>query len=177
MFYEKLVGDLDAYGFNINPYDPCLAKNMICGKQLTVFWHVDDLKISCVNANKVTKMIQWLESEYGEMHGSRGKIHDYMRIWLDYSIPGEVLISMEEYLTGVLDDLPEEITETPDTPATSNLFTFREDSERELLDETRAQAFHHAVAQLLFTGIPCRKDTQTSISFLTTRVRKPDEDD
>ena len=45
------------------------------------------------------------------MHGSRGKIHDYLGMWLDYSIPWEVRISMEEYLRGVLDNLPEEITE------------------------------------------------------------------
>ena len=57
------------------------------------------------------------------------------------------------------------------------LFTVREDSDRELLGETRAQAFHRAVAQLLFTGIRCRKDAQTAIFFLTTRVRNPDEDD
>ena len=69
MFYEKLVGDLEAYGFRINPYNLCVAKNMIDGKQLTLCWHVDDLKISCVDANEVTKMIEWIESEYGEMHG------------------------------------------------------------------------------------------------------------
>ena len=83
---------------------------------------MDDLKISCVDANEVTKMIQWLDSEYGEMHGSRGKRRDYLGMWLDYSIPGEVRISMEEYLRGLFDDFPEEITETPETPATSNLF-------------------------------------------------------
>ena len=66
---------------------------------------------------------------------------------------GEVRISMEEDLRGVLNDLPEEITEIPETPAASNLFNIREDSERELLDETRAQAFHHTVAQLLFIRI------------------------
>ena len=60
---------------------------------------------------------------------------------------------MEEYLRGVLDNLPEEIIETPETPAASNLFNIRDDKEREILDETRAQVFHHAVAQLLFTGI------------------------
>ena len=54
-------------------------------------------------------MIQWLESEYGEMHGSRGKRHGYLGIWLDYSIPGEVRISMEEYMRGVINDFPEEI--------------------------------------------------------------------
>ena len=50
LFYEKLVGDLEAYGFKINPYDPCVANNMIGGKQLTVCWHVDNLKISCSDA-------------------------------------------------------------------------------------------------------------------------------
>ena len=72
------MGDLEACGFRINPYDPCVANNIVGGKQLTVYWHVDDIWISCVDANKVTKMIQWLESEYGEMHGSRGKRHDYL---------------------------------------------------------------------------------------------------
>ena len=83
LFYEKLVGELEAYGFRINPYDPCAAKNMIGGKQLTVCWHTEDLKISCVDAKELTKMIQWLESEYGEMYGSRRKRHDYLGIWLD----------------------------------------------------------------------------------------------
>ena len=49
------------------------------------------------------------------MHGSQGKRHYYLGIWLDYSIPGEVRISMEEYLRGLLDDFPEEITERSDS--------------------------------------------------------------
>ena len=36
LLYEKLVGDLEAYEFRINPYNPCVANNMIGGKQLTV---------------------------------------------------------------------------------------------------------------------------------------------
>ena len=60
--------------------------------------------------------------------------------------------------------------------ATSNIFNFRDDNEQELLDKTQAQTFHHAVAQLLFTGIRCRKDAHTEISFLMTRVRNPDKD-
>ena len=85
--------------------------------------------------------------------------------------------SIKGYLRGVLENFTEEITETPETPAASNLFNVREDSEREPLDETRAQALHHAVAQLIFTGIRCRKDAKTAMDFLTTRVRNPDEDD
>ena len=72
---------------------------------------------------------------------------------MDYSIPGEVRISMTEYMRVVLEDLPEEITETPETPAVLNLFNVRDDNDQDLLDKTRAQAFHHAVSQLLLTGI------------------------
>ena len=50
-------------------------------------------------------------------------------MWLDYSIPGEVCISMEEYIRVVLEDFPEEITETPKPPATSNLFNVRDNNE------------------------------------------------
>ena len=61
------------------------------------------------------------------MHGSRGKRHDYLVMWIEYSIPGEVRISMEEYLRGVLDDFPEEITETSEKPAALNLFNVRDE--------------------------------------------------
>ena len=53
----------------------------------------------------------------------------------------------------------------------------RPDSERKLLDERRARAFHHTTAQLLFACSRARKDIQTAIAFLTTRVKAPDEDD
>ena len=46
LFYEKLVGDLEANVFKINPYNSCVANNMIGGKELTLCWHVEDLKIS-----------------------------------------------------------------------------------------------------------------------------------
>jgi hypothetical protein len=38
------------------------------------------------------------------------------------------------------------------------------------LSEEHAQHFHHAVAQVLFLSV-------TAVSFLTTRVKKPDKDD
>ena len=55
LFYEKLVGYLEAYGFRINPYNPCVSNKMVGWKHLTVCWNMDDLKISCVDANEVKK--------------------------------------------------------------------------------------------------------------------------
>ena len=64
LFYKKLVKDLKQYGFQLNPYDPCVANMMVDGKQLTVLWHVDDMKISHADPSVITKMIQWLKSRY-----------------------------------------------------------------------------------------------------------------
>jgi hypothetical protein len=74
LFYLKLLGDLEANGFVLNPYDPCVANKMVNGKQFTITWHVDDLKLSHEDENEVTKIIKWLKEIYGEdMIVSRGK--------------------------------------------------------------------------------------------------------
>lgn len=33
LFYKKLQGDLEEYGFEINPYDLCVANKVIKGHQ------------------------------------------------------------------------------------------------------------------------------------------------
>ena len=46
LYYECFVCDIMAIGFKLNPYDPCIANKIVHGKQLTITWHVDDLKVS-----------------------------------------------------------------------------------------------------------------------------------
>ena len=88
LFYEKLVKDLKSVGFKLNPYDPCVANDTINWQQMTICWHVDDLKVSHVDHRQVTKMIKWIERCYGKMQVSRGKIHNYLGMVLDYSSRG-----------------------------------------------------------------------------------------
>ena len=57
LFYQKLVQDLQEFGFTLNPCDPCVANKMVTGKQMTVTWHVDDLKVSHVDDFEITKFI------------------------------------------------------------------------------------------------------------------------
>jgi hypothetical protein len=61
LFYQKLLGGLERNGLTLNPYDPCVANKMVNGKQLTVIGHVEDLKLSHVDKNEVTKTINWLK--------------------------------------------------------------------------------------------------------------------
>jgi hypothetical protein len=61
-------------------------------------------------------------------------------------------------------------------PAAEHLFKVRDESETQLLPEEQAQDFHHAMAQLLFLSSRVRRDIQTAVAFLCTRVKQPDED-
>ena len=46
MFYKRLSSDLENMGFVVNLYNPCVAKRMVNGSQMTVCWHANDLKFS-----------------------------------------------------------------------------------------------------------------------------------
>jgi hypothetical protein len=64
---RKFVKDLKNYEtpFTINPYDPCVANATINGKQMTITWHVDDLKVSHVDLFQITKFAAYLATIYG----------------------------------------------------------------------------------------------------------------
>eukprot|EP00980_Cylindrotheca_fusiformis_P023682 scaffold10769_cov79-Cylindrotheca_fusiformis.AAC.1 len=63
LFWENLVDFLvNKHGFALNPYDRCVANKDINGKQCTIGWHVDDLKISHVD-NDVIEGIYNLATE------------------------------------------------------------------------------------------------------------------
>ena len=63
---------------------------------------------------------------------------------------------------------------TKKTAAPSNLFTVKEDCKKN--GKGRSEQLHSIVAQVLFTTKSTRPDTGTSVSFLTTLVRAPDQD-
>ena len=69
------------------------------------------------------------------------------------------------------------LTRNAASPAVEHLYTIREENDKKKLDEKWVTKFHHAVAQLVFARPKARKDTQTEVYFLTTRVRIPDEND
>ena len=108
LFYRKLRGELEAYSFKINPYDPCVGNKMVTtetlvpvtykrgriirdkngskkmckmkeGKQITVIWHVDDLMMSCEDNFELTKFSCYLANIYGpKLAMHLGNKHDYL---------------------------------------------------------------------------------------------------
>jgi hypothetical protein len=63
LFWLLLSGKLGEWGFKINEYDSCVANKIIDGKQCTVIWHVDDLKISHAEPKMADNIISKLEQE------------------------------------------------------------------------------------------------------------------
>jgi hypothetical protein len=184
LFWENLSSQLQEWGFEINPYDFCVANKTIDKKQCTIVWHVDDLKISHQDSRVVTRILNLLDGKYGqEIVGgkraaltiNRGKIHDYLGMTLDYSEPGTVKIDMTAYVEKVLDESPAYMAGTATTPAAKNLFEVRDHIAA--LNTDDAEFFHAMVAKLLFLCKRGRPDLQTAIAFLCTRVQAPTTDD
>jgi hypothetical protein len=131
LFWQNLSTQLKEWGFEINPYDFCVANKIINGKQCTIVWHVDDLKISHVDVKAVSTILDLLDAKYGqEIVGGkrapltiyRGKIHDYLGMTLDYSEPGYVKLDMTAYLQKLFEEMPEEFDGTATSPAAAYLF-------------------------------------------------------
>ena len=93
------------------------------------------------------------------------------------TVPGTMIVSMIKYISKVIAEFPEIIKGTKASPAGDHLFQVREDDDRKMLPEEQARQFHRTVAQLLFLCKRARPDIEPLVSFLTTRVKEPDEDD
>eukprot|EP00934_Nitzschia_sp_Nitz4_P004202 Nitzschia sp. Nitz4//scaffold466_size5842//986//4399//NITZ4_009198-RA/size5842-processed-gene-0.7-mRNA-1//-1//CDS//3329552510//4192//frame0 len=180
-FYKQLRHDLEQIGFEVNPYDPCVANRMINGKQHTVTWHVDDLKSSHVDPKVNDKFAEWLENKYGDpnigkVQQVRGKRHDYLAMHLDYNIPGAIQIDMAYYVKAMLEEFPFDLKGMKGTyPWSEDLFKVNETSTP--LQNYEREIFHTFVAKSLFLCKRARPDILPAVAFLSTRVRSPDIDD
>ena len=129
-FWEELASRLRSWGFKINRYDRCVANKTIKGKQCTIAWHVDDLKISHVDPDVVTSIIEKLNKEYGKLTPltvTRGKIHEYLGIKVDFSESGKVKLSMKDYIGELLEESPADMAGIATSPAANHLFQINDE--------------------------------------------------
>ena len=178
LFWRKLNAKLLEDGYTPNPYDSCTVNKMINGKQATIVWHVDDLKISHVDSKVVDAIINMLDKEFGKetlMNKSRGKVHDYLGMILDFSKPGELTVDMVHYIKTIIDEMPKDMSGHAKTPAGSHLLKVNDSPV--LLDKDRATIFYQMTRQLLYLCQRGRPELRTAISFLCRRNQAPDEDD
>ena len=67
LFWQKLSTFLiDKHGFEWNEYDWCVINKMIEGKQCTIAWYVDDIKISHTQQEALEGLLTSLNKEFGK---------------------------------------------------------------------------------------------------------------
>jgi hypothetical protein len=185
LYYRKFTKSIIGHGFEINPYDPCVANKIVDGNQMIILYHVDDCKLSHVHPKANNDMIAWLRKNYesifedgsGEMKVSQGKVQTFLGMTLDFTTPGEVIIWMFDYIDELLSVFEKEepsMKGTKSSAAPSDLFKVDKDCEK--LRPNKAVVFHNLSAKTLYAMKHARPDTSTSVAFLTTRVREPDKD-
>ena len=151
---------------------------MINGKQCTIVWHVDDLKILHVSEEVVDNVIDLMNCVLGQqtpMMVSSGMCHDYLGMTFDFTMPRKLQVHMKGYVDLILGSLPKTMDGVAVTPATSNLFWTNNDGVP--LSEEDKDLYHHVTMQLSYLAQQAQPDIHTAMSFLQTRVNKPDEDD
>jgi hypothetical protein len=136
----------------IKPYDPCVANKMIDGDHMTICFHVDDCKIIHRKTKIMDIMIEYLRQEYesifedgsGAMPVSRGKIHKYLSMNLDYTPRGQVKITMFDCVDEILtafDKAEPKGGGTKTSAAPDSLFKVDENCEN--LNQDKAVEFHN----------------------------------
>ena len=176
-YYQKWRTDVESCGFTVNPYDSCVANKMVNGKQLTITWHVDDVKASHMGQQVLDEFVEWVNGLYGayaKVTMTKGAIHVYLGMALDYSTPGEVKIDMRGYARKMIEGFPKKLPGTAATPANDNLFKVMQGKP---LNQLKKEAFHTFTARALFLTKRARPDILPTVGFLCTRVKEPNEHD
>jgi hypothetical protein len=177
LFHEKLSKQLEDWGYEPNCYDRCTFNKMIDGNQVTIQFHVDDLKISHVKQSVIDSVLDDLNRTFGTtkkpLAATTGMIHDYLGITIDYSEIDKVKFTMYDYLKDILNEMPDDVNGTSPTPATDRLFNVEEESPA--LNEKEPDFFHRTTARLLFAAKRARPDLQVAVAYLCTRVKNPNQ--
>ena len=150
---------------------------------MTIFYHLDDFKLSHRRSKVNDQMIKWIIQEYGsifkdgsgKMFVSRGKFHKYLSMNLDYTICGQAQITMIDSVEEILiafDKVETKGGGTKRSAAPDNLFKLEKYCEK--LPHNKTVQFHNLAAKTLYTTKRDRPDTCMAVAFLTTRVRAPD---
>jgi Reverse transcriptase (RNA-dependent DNA polymerase) len=175
LWYELFSETLEQHGFTTNPYDFCVANATIEGSQCTIGWFVDDTKISHINPNVVTSVINILEHRFGKMTVTRGHQHKFLGMNITYLGDGTATIHMPTYINEAITESELDLPLSATSPCASSLLVIDPDSPA--LSPVKAKRFHSVVAKLIYVGTRSRTDILLALSFLCGRVSSPTEQD
>jgi hypothetical protein len=169
LWYDLLISVLESDGYVKNPLDLCVLNKVVDGIQCTIIIYVDDLMITSVSDKMINDVTETLRTKFQSITVHDGFVHSYLGMKFDFSIEGEVKITMKKFIDELMDNY--NIVTIADTPCGNSLFDLCTDSP--LLDRKQSDAFHSCVAKCLYLSKRARPDILLTVSFLTSRVLSP----
>jgi hypothetical protein len=139
LWYDHLRKTLESMGFVANPCDICTFNKgtLEHGDQCTVILHVDDLMITCKQAQVIDEVMAAITEVYKEVKVKRGAVHSYLGMTFDFTTPGQVKVSQEGYVQDLMQAYS--VTGRAQSPAGENLFAVNDEATK--LSKSDAEAF------------------------------------
>ena len=182
LWYSLYTEILQSEGFELNPYDRCVANKVINGKQCTLGWYVDDNFLSHEDTKVVDEVIEMVESHFPGLSVERGKKLNFLGMEIEFTNDKKVKLGTTQYIHSMIEELEEllipykeNLNREYSTPAGRWLFKVKEDAKA--LKEDKADIYRSFVAKLLWIMKRSRPDLELTVSFLSTRVKEPTKED
>ena len=127
--YDLFSTRLKKLGFVINPYDRCVANKKINGKQCTIVWYVDDVKISHVDRKVNLQIIKEVEKHFGPLEPTIGSTHTYLGMNINVTKGKTIEICLRDQVQEAINAFPEKINRVVCSPAGHGLNNVADDEE------------------------------------------------
>ena len=125
LFYKTLISHLDKIGLELNSYEQCVANTMINSSQITLFSHIDYINVSHKEESAVYVFVLKICKIFrNSTKVSRGKVHEYLGMDINWSQDGSMIVSIIKYLQKIIGDLPEVICCTSATYVEEHLLQY-----------------------------------------------------
>jgi hypothetical protein len=175
LWYDTLSSKLLANGYVQNPYDKCIFNKWheSEGVQSTIGIHVDDCFISCAVPEILESIVQWFAEEFEDLNVTRGDVHQFTGMTLDYTEPDKLIVTMKNQIDNLLEKTG--VKGTAVNPSEADLFTIDINSPK--LERKRADEFHSIVATISYIAKRIKPECLVVTSMLASRVKSPTEQD
>ena len=84
----------------------------ICGKQYTILWHINYIKVSHVDSDVVTSVLEKIDSINGKVYPitlTMVELHDYLGMKIDFIEKVKIKFSEIDYINNILEGIPDDM--------------------------------------------------------------------
>jgi hypothetical protein len=183
LWFELLVKELMVFGYKQNFVDPCVLNRVVDGKQSTILLHVDDIMVLSQISGETKELYAFLESKFGKVTLHEGVKHNYLGMTFDFTVAGRVTITMLGYETDLTRDWfniefdPKMVLgrgKFASTPSINNIF---EKGDSPQLSKKNSAIFHSYVMRVAYLAKRVKPELSIAVSYMSTQVTKPNEND